>query len=253
MKKGQSLADQLSDLRSGVQTVVKRQVVEPTAQKKLCTEIVSGRPLITFLTEAEAVVERESMWSTASASTSVVHCKRCSFFHLLDSQGLPLVEKKSKVVGPNEDRDLHTASRRVRSRCPNCRSSQTRDMKVIFESVADAQAAIDDLRVEIPYILDAYHCPFGNGIHLTKQSPRRPGEHIAALFQSKYIEKKRLASSVPGPAQEAASFPRLKKEGGAPSRMAKNFRCVLCGYAKNYEMNLKCAWCGELGSYEDVD
>ena len=232
MKKGKSLADQLHGLRKSVPTSTRRKHEEAVFRAEGCTDRTTGLALISFKAESAATLETEALWNTSSVSTSVVLCERCSLFHLLDEQGLPLVEKSRRAACLSEEEGAHESARQVRSRCPNCRSG-TGDSKAIFKSVAEAQAALDDLRVRIPHILDAYYCPHGNGIHLTKQSPRRFGEHVAALFQRKSTEQV--------PATESTLVP------GQP------FKCVSCGYTRNLRSDLKCAWCGELGPYERVN
>ena len=212
MKKGKSLADQLHDLRKSVPTSTRRKHEEAVFRAEGCTDRTTGLALISFKAESAATLETEALWNTSSVST--------------------LVEKSRRAACLSEEEGAHESARQVRSRCPNCRSG-TGDSKAIFESVAEAQAALDDLRVRIPHILDAYYCPHGNGIHLTKQSPRRFGEHVAALFQRKSTEQV--------PATESTLVP------GQP------FKCVSCGYTRNLRSDLKCAWCGELGPYERVN
>lgn len=219
-----------------------------------CAELTSGLLLVAYPTKMEAEHARDELWATASMTTTVVKCDECPCFHLVDLQGLPLADRTRHIsdVGLPEPQ----SAGKQRPKCPLCRSTAG-VAKTAFGSVADAQSALDSLKVDVPYRLGAYRCPHGYGVHLTKKPPFRAGQQIASLLQRRFerrgaASQSRTSMNIGSVAVEGSI--QTGEIGVVTSEVDEGmpFECLSCKYKLNKRRDLKCAWCGKYGPYRTL-
>jgi hypothetical protein len=265
MKNSQkSLAEQLSSLKkdfsennSGGQANVKTKKDDVAKSFAPCKELTSDFLLLTFKVIDSAIIYREQLWDSASISTKVFLCRKCSKYHLHDVQGLPIAGKETfnSLALSLEDKPYLEK----RYRCSSCTSSEAKP-KAIFNDLLDAQRSLDQLSIDVTHTMYAYICPIGEGLHLTKSAPRNTSGHIGALRQSRFNSKKTAQPT------ESSLEPKVlsKKIKTVPDRTLetitsahkqeshkeKRLICLSCNYKLNLYSDRKCAMCESFGPYD---
>lgn len=224
-----------------------------------CKDMFSEFLFLHFKSEALAKTYSDQLWDTASISSSPNKCHACSYFHLLDVNGLRLLSSEEKIY----KYDSTTKKRIPLKRCQSCLSS-TGIPKAIFTNLEEAQRDLEHLGFEVKHPMYAYRCPHGMGIHLTKQEPTKTSRYLGIILQNKLAKTLRdrnksatLNTEKVNVENIVATKAEPKKDLPIPVSKAENslppkFHCLSCGYKNNYDSELKCAWCNELGPYERI-
>lgn len=224
-----------------------------------CKDMFSEYLFLYFESEALAKTYSDQLWDTASISSSSTKCHVCSYFHLVDINGLRLVSTEEKIY----KYDSSTKKRTSLKRCESCVSSNGIP-KAIFPDLEEAQHDLEHLGFEVKHPMYAYRCPHGMGIHLTKQEPIRASNYLGVVLQKKLAKalrekerslknpvEKRTESSV----ENVKSLPSSEKtevDKKTEKSLSGKFKCLSCGWKNNYDTKLKCAWCQKLGPYEKL-
>ena len=150
-----------------------------------CKALHSGEALASFQTERDAAATSEYLWTAQTKIANAYHCRDCKKWHLEDSQGRAMLANDVALLEP-ETFEAPLTSRK----CPWCTGSDGK-AKTIFETKADARAAIEARPPKLYKPLRIYQCLHGHGLHLTSK-PKAADAHYAeqALRQT-------LAQSVP--------------------------------------------------------
>jgi hypothetical protein len=222
-----------------------------------CKELTSDFLLLTFKSIDSAIIYREQLWDSASISTKVFLCRKCSKYHLHDIQGLPIAGKETFISLALSLEDKPYLERRYR--CSSCTSSEAKP-KAIFNDLLDAQRSLDQLSIDVTHTMYAYICPMGEGLHLTKSAPRKTSGHIGTLRQSRFNSKKTALPTASSLEPKVLSkkietdsdqiLQTIRTANKQESHKEKRLICLSCNYKLNLYPDRKCAMCENFGPYE---